>query len=275
VRDELASAGKRSALSDASLLRWLQQLGLAHAIPVQGEAFYVLEIDNTATTEADPLELLMAEKPSGVICYFSAIAAHSLTTQPVAHHHVAELQPPQATAPRRQTTEESPGEHQQAAQARGRRPRSLGSVLFPFQDVPFYLTRRSSRLVPGVQMRMHGPRTQLRITTREQALLDSLYKPHHCGGPAVVFEAWETASNVSGLDEEQLSQYLRAMDYPATTRRAGAMLELLGYKPGAELSRVFEAQREAIDPDSPYARISLLPGVPYSNLNERWLVTTP
>jgi predicted transcriptional regulator of viral defense system len=126
-----------------------------------------------------------------------------------------------------------------------------------------------------MQTRAHGPRTQLRITTREQTLLDSLYKPHHCGGPAVVFEAWETALGAGGLDEERLAEYLRKMDYPATARRTGAMLQVLGYVPGTDLSRVLEEQREAIDPDSPFARISLLPGVPYANLNERWLVNIP
>src|SRR5207237_3233319 len=43
-------------------------------------------------------------------------------------------------------------------------------------------TRRSARLVLGVQSRDYGPRTRIRITTLEQTLLDTLSKPFHCGG---------------------------------------------------------------------------------------------
>ena len=50
-------------------------------------------------------------------------------------------------------------------------------------------------------MRAYGPRAQIRITTLEQTLLDSLYKPFLCGGPEVVFEAWQDA--VDRLDRMQ------------------------------------------------------------------------
>ena len=38
---------------------------------------------------------------------------------------------------------------------------------------------------------------------------------------------------------------------------------------------VQEACRSTIERQNPFARISLLPGVEYQNLNERWLVNTP
>ncbi len=66
----------------------------------------------------------------------------------------------------------------------------LGTLLFIYQGTTYYTTKRSSRLAPGVQLRDFGPRTQLRITTCEQTLLDALEKPIHCGGAEVVFEAW-------------------------------------------------------------------------------------
>ena len=49
----------------------------------------------------------MADKPTGVICYFvAAVAFHALTTQVVVqHHHVAELQPAS------EKTEEPPFSH--------------------------------------------------------------------------------------------------------------------------------------------------------------------
>jgi hypothetical protein len=222
-----------------------------------------------------PLELLMAGKPSGVVCYFSAVALHALTTQLIEHHHVAELRP-EGPGPASARPEEDVAERPERPPASGsRRPRGLGKLLFRFQGVPFYSTRRSARLVPGVQTRGHGPRAQIRITTVEQTLLDTLYKPFHCGGPEVVFEAWQEGVASRRIDEERLVAYLRAMNYPATARRLGVMLELAGGAPGAELRRFLEACQEAIDRQSPHARISLLPGVDYQNLNEPWLVNTP
>ena len=65
------------------------------------------------------------------------------------------------------------------------------------------------------------------------------------------------------------------MAYPAIARRVGAMLDLLDYNPGNELRGTLDSFRAAIDRNSPFARISLLPGICYSNLNETWLVNMP
>jgi hypothetical protein len=275
VRNELAAEGVESGLSHSSLLEWLCRLRLASPLPVESESVYLLEIGASAEAEVDPLELLMAGKPSGVICYFSAVAFHALTTQLVEHHHVAELRP-RGPGPVSGRPEEDVAERPERPPASGsRRPRGLGKLLFRFQGIPFYSTRRSARLVPGVQTRGYGPRARVRITTLEQTLLDTLYKPFHCGGPEVVFEAWQEGVASRRIDEERLVAYLRAMNYPATARRLGVMLELAGGTPGAELRRFLEACQEAIDRQSPHARISLLPGVDYQNLNEPWLVNTP
>jgi hypothetical protein len=275
VRDEMAAEGMETGLSHRSLLEWVCRLGLASPLPVEGESIYLLEIGASAKAEVDPLELLMASKPSGVLCYFSAVAFHALTTQPVEHHHVAELRPqgpgPQSESAKGEGSERSEG----ATAAGGRTPRRLGTLLFRYQGVPFYSTRRSARLVPGVQTRGHGPRTRVRITTLEQTLLDTLYKPFQCGGPEVVFEAWHEGVASRRVDEERLVEYLRAMNYPASARRLAVMLGLVGCTPGAELRQFLEACRGAIDRQGPYARISLLPGVDYQNLNEPWLVNTP
>jgi hypothetical protein len=72
-----------------------------------------------------------------------------------------------------------------------------------------------------------------------------------------------------------LVEYLREMNYPATARRLGVMLEVVGYTPGNELKRLLDDHRDAIDRQNPFARISLLPGVDYQNLNGPWLVSTP
>jgi hypothetical protein len=274
VREELAKERMKTALRHVSLLEWICQLGLCSPLSVDGESIYLLEIGATAEAEVDPLELLMASKPAGVICYFSAVAFHGLTTQLVQHHHVAEMY----SLERGQETENAKREgldrHEPTVSAGSRAPRRW-TLLFHYQGVPFYITRRSARLVPGVQTRNYGPRTRLRITTLEQTLLDTLYKPFYCGGPEVVFEAWQEAVASRRMDEERLVEYLRAMNYPASTRRIGVMLGLVGWSPGEELRRLLEACQAGIDRQSPYARISLLPGVVYQNLNESWLVNTP
>jgi predicted transcriptional regulator of viral defense system len=122
-------------------------------------------------------------------------------------------------------------------------------------------------------VRAHGPTTLIRITTKEQTLIDTLYKPLHCGGPEVVFEAWD--EGMGALDEERLANYLQLMNYPATTRRVGALLESRAYQPGVELLRVLRHAQESIDRRHPFVRISLLPGMPYTTLDSAWMVDFP
>jgi hypothetical protein len=274
VRDELAAEGMKRDISHRSLLEWVCSLGLASPLPVEGQSIYLLEIGASAEAGVEPLELLMASKPSGVVCYFSAVAFHGLTTQLLEHHHVADLQP-KHPGPQTKIAKDARSEGSEGVTAAGSRNPPGWTLLFRYQGIPFYSTRRSVRLVPGIQTRGYGPRTQLRITTLEQTLLDTLYKPFHCGGPEVVFEAWQESIASRRVDDERLVEYLRAMNYPATARRLAVMLGLMAYTPGDELRRFLEACREAIDRQSPHARISLLPGLDYQNLNEPWLVNTP
>ncbi|QVL31108.1 hypothetical protein KIH39_19985 [Telmatocola sphagniphila] len=275
IREELAAEQVKSDLSHASLLDWICQLRLATLLPVDNESVFLFEIGASSESEMDPLELLMAAKPSGVICYFSAVAFHELTTQLVEHHHVAELQLPTPASDKKRLPLEISEPSESLMNSESRAPRGLGKLLFQAQGTSFYSTRRSSRLVPGVQTRAYGPRAQIRITTLEQTLLDTLYKPFHCGGPEVVFEAWREAVASRRIDEERLVDYLRIMSYPATARRLAVMLELAGGAPGAEFRRFLDASQLAIDRQSPHACISLLPGVDYQNLNVLWLVNTP
>ncbi len=276
VRDGIAKekTGDRQ-ITHSSLLEWVTSLGLAHSVPVEGKSFYLVEVGASADAEVDPLELLMADKPTGVICYFSAVAFHALTTQVVAHHHVAELQPASEKTEERPSVTELSEESIKPTTTATPTPRAMGSLLFRYKETPYYLTRRSSRLVPGIQTRSHGPRTRIRITTLEQTLLDTLYKPFSCGGPGVVLEAWQGSLTFRNLDEERLVEYLKKMNYPATARRLGAMLELVGYAPGKELQQLLETCQATVNREGQFARISLLPGVHYENINDRWLVAMP
>ena len=275
VRDELAIQGHGSSQSHSSLLDWMCKIRLMAKLPIEGASIYLFEAGATTESEVDPLELLMASVPAGVICYMSAIVYHGLTTQHAGHHHIAKLVPTKPTQEIEQA-EVLPSETPNLSPASGdRKSRGLGTQLFQFHQVSYYRTDKTIKLVPGVQTRSYGPRTNIRITTVEQTLLDSLYKPFHCGGPEVVFEAWQEAIQSDRIDEGRIVSYLHTMQYPATTRRLAVMLEQYGYSPRTELSKFFESALNAIDRNGPYARISLLPGVNYTTLNDEWLVHTP
>jgi predicted transcriptional regulator of viral defense system len=288
--DRLFRAVKRNIgqskprVSNMELLHWLEKLGLAWPVEADGADFYLLELGASARSDIDPLELLMAYEPSGVVCYFSALAFHSLTSQMPSHHHVAVVTKSSRTenaeksgqtrteeAPYRETIPKSDGSN------KGTRGKvsPLGKSVFSYLDIPYYLTRRAERLLPGVQNRSNGPRGRFRITTYEQTLLDTFHKPQNCGGPAVVLEAWQEASTSGRLDEERLLAYLKQMDYPSTTRRLGAMLHLMDYTPGVELGNYLDRARQGISREAPHSQISLLPGFDYSNLDETWLVKSP
>jgi len=275
IRGELTESGLRSKVSNKSLLQWLSSVNIAREVVTEGMSFHVLEIGTPLGNTPDPLELLMAARPKGVICYFSSVAFHSLTTQQVAHHHVAMLQKPTVNLTTNKTGDAITDAVADGTKSPSSQPPQLGQIIFRYEGTPYYVTKRSSRLVPGVQLRAYGPRVNLRITTYEQTLIDTLYKPFHCGGPEVVFEAWQEARRASRLDEEWLADYFQKMMYPATARRTAVMFKLNGYVPGEALRHVLDETREVINRESEFALISLLPGVEYKNLDEEWLVHTP
>jgi hypothetical protein len=274
----------KQPLSNSELLNWMNKLGLASAVEADGETFYLLEIGASPTSEIDPLELMMAYEPFGVICYFSAIAYHSLSSQVPSHHHVAVLTDSTRKRDANETglgnADDGPREEMTVNTTSGgkrtrNKPNALGKVIFSYSGIPYHSTRRMRRLLPGVQNRSNGPRGRIRITTYEQTLLDTLHRPQNCGGPAVVLEAWQEASTSGRLDEERLLGYLNQMDYPSTTRRIGAMLQIMDYTSGAELKSYLDRAKRNIDRRSPYSQISLLPGFDYANLDEEWLVKSP
>lgn len=277
--------------------------------------FYLLDPSAVATgTPPDPLELLQAYQSAGVICYFSALAYHSLTTQLASHHHIAnpclpvqsqDGDPCQTThrhaagttgsgggGPQRENATQEAADSGSTAIRRKRNP--LGTEVFTYQGIPCYLHRRRSNLLQGAQVRDVDARTRLRITSREQTLLDTLQTPAACGGVAVVFEAWENGT--LDLDEERLAERLQGLNHPLVFRRVGAMLERLGYRAGSRLQGLLqkhqfpdeehhfssallapgsmEAAAAAAAPPAPQA-IALLPGHPFATLSPRWGVLVP
>lgn len=151
----------------------------------------------------------------------------------------------------------------------------MGKLQFAYRGVPYYLSDRDQRRIPGVQSRYFSNRTIFNVTTFEQTLLDTLHRPLHCGGQAVVFEAWETA--LSALNEARLLDYLRTIDDPKLDRRVGYLLTVaMKYKPGTalaeHLAHAAGSQRAGREP-SDY--IPLLTGVRYQRTDDRWRLEVP
>ncbi len=262
--------------SGIKILNHLLSMGLAFEIPLDDETnptpshrFFLLGLEGLKESIIDPLELLQAYQPSGVICYFSALAHLSLTTQTATHHHVATL-----TKKGNQPQYRSIESHKVSSPSTEKPERSrLGSKAFEYQGISYFLTKRFTHSIPGIQTRILSPRTKIRITTLEQTLLDTLQFPFHCGGPETVFEVWE--KQYFRLDEDVLLSYIKKIRIPPLLRRAGTMLDLFGRKPQKALSQYFDKSKKDLIASSEFNQISLLRGVEYSRQNSDWNVLIP
>lgn len=255
------------------ILEHLQNTGLVSHIAVEVDAsspsadFYMLDFEGASPNEVDPLELLQAFKPDGIICYFSALSYYGLTTQITSQHHIAVLTKPSIPAQRNER------EYAEASAPGTGKRNPLGQKAFMFQGVPFFFTRRTPTRLVGIQTRDQSPRTRLRITTLEQTLLDTLHRPFPCGGLAVIMEAWEKGTR--NMDEERLAEHLHTMSHTDTYRRVGAMLELVGRTAHSPLKEQLAEIKRALPRPTPENRISLLPGIDFPNTNETWQVGIP
>jgi hypothetical protein len=280
VRDGLHAQQVRGAtrFSASELLAYLTEVHLAHKVPTEGipghrggpPAFYVLDIGRpTDGPRVAPLELLLAHKPEGFVCYFTALAFHGLTTQQPAFHHVAVPSAPSSREVQETAIANVPESPPVGHAGSRRRPNALGEPVFTYDGVSYYVTRRNPRLAPGVQTRHLDSRTLIRITTREQTLLDTLHRPRSCGGPEVVFEAWKTG--LPEIDETLLARYIETMGYAPSARRTGAMLSLLGHQPRSDALRtILDRFRNCADEPIP-----LLAGIEYPRLDAAWSIRTP
>ena len=276
LRDEIASIlndtpSLKSLRPARKMIESLQRIGWIKSIPVESQGaateFFLVDMEAGKKEIVDSLELLQALRPSGVICYFSAINYYDLTTQIPPHHHIAWF-PSKPGNPG--------GVANKAAQTKEPAERNpLGVEKFRFQGVPYFLTKRDPSLMAGVQLREVSSRTRLRITTLEQTLLDTLLQPVRSGGEAVIFETWENA--MEQFDPDRMAQHLSAIERTYLDRRAAAMLEMLGIRLEstalkARFSRVQErlkSEQEALVP------LPLLPGFDFPNCNKGWNIQVP
>ena len=250
----------------------LKRMGWIHSIKVQSPAgtelddFLLLDMEASKGEPIYPLELLQSYLPDGVVSYFSAVNYYELTTQVVAHHHIARLNPPKAKQSLETVKIKEP-----SGEAVERNP--LGTEIFNFDDVGYYSNKRDASLVPGIQFRVVSPRCWLRITTLEQTLLDALMQPVRCGGEAVALEAWETG--VKQIDADRMAEHLAKIQRDDLDRRVGAALEMVGADfTASALGRRLNAVSDRLTAQD-VPEIPLLAGFEFPESSKTWKVRTP
>lgn len=259
------AVGAPESISGTKLLASLEACGLAkqHAFdaPKSGKApFKIYCLDVGGEPPISPIELLTATQPNferSVICYFTALEYHQLTTQTAPHHHIAQIKNYPPTEARSKETALPPVA-----------PPPMGTVLLCHDEIPYYVSKRDRLLAPGIQTVVMAPHCIARITTLEQTLLDTLHRPWSCGGPAVVFEAWEQA--VSQIDESRLANYLEQIASPDLYRRTGYMLEQHEHTVSDRTLKQSLAAAKAAFATDHTSPVPLLPHVPQQTLNQDW-----
>ncbi len=252
----------RKSLTGKLLVEHLIKSGLAEKLSTSSEngnykyPFYYV---GTGDTKAiDNLEIIQAFKHQGIICYFSAISYHQLTTQMIPHHHIATLIKVQKKA---KIIPDNSSE---------KKIHKLGTYLFDYEAIPYYWTQRDQKLIPGIQSVYLSDKAIVNVTTLEQTLLDTLHRPWHCGGPAVVFEVWE--KGLERINESRLGEYLNSINNPLYNRRVGCMLDLNQHKvTDLNLTGILQKAKESANKPVD----NLLPIVPSGDIEKKWNLELP
>lgn len=261
ARDTLDSTFLREC-SGVQLIHLLEKAAVIRPIPVQSAPskkparLYSVGFDPAGAT-IPAAELLQAHVPDGILCYFTAIELHGLSTQPPPHYHVALKRAPD---PKRTPTMATPSSD---------KPLPLGTLEFSTEGVGYYLTRRGQDNLVGIQRRQLNPYCVVQVTTLEQTLLDCLHRPHSAGGAAVVFEAWE--QGLARTSPDKVLALATTLGDPTLLRRTGYMIER--FAPG---SGTIETAKHLIGQTSPHETLpTLLPGIPYTRPDAAWGLRTP
>jgi hypothetical protein len=269
ILGEILASLNRAGFRDTSAATLIDQLvlgGIATPVPLdhprgarQRYHLYAMGL-GLGVDKLHPIELLQAAVPAGIVCYFGALQVYELTTQSPSQYHIARRvgTPSPRTAPT--DPDYVPGLGSAVS------PR-LGTQMFVRQGVPYYSTRRDARWLRATQVRYLNDKSRFNVTTLEQTLIDTVHRPASCGGPSVVLEAWDNASEQ--YNAERLAVLLREIDDSYLTRRVGYLLEMLGHPVEGELSNVLDVARQTVL-RSPLDRALLFPGIPYTRLDTRW-----
>jgi hypothetical protein len=243
------------SLQDASILVPLASPSPSAETP--SDALYAVGL-NPDPASLDPLEILTALEPQGIVCYFTAYVLHDLTTQIPSFHHVARLV-------NREVSDSPPPPRDRSDDVQAPR---LGTLRFTFAGLQFYSTQRARQLVPGVQRRHVHSGLRIRCTTLEQALLDGVLRPVSCGGASVVLEGWERGIGTANV--ELLLHYAEAMDRPLLLPRIGYLLEQF-----AGPSSTTERLRQRVRATGDGSVGTLLPGMQFARVDTRWSLMVP
>lgn len=274
VRKEQLAELKSTFPPAKSVIARMLEIGWLRQIPVESSTgedapptLYLLDMEATEEDLPDPWELMQGYRPGGVLCYFGAAAFHELTTQEPSFYHMANLRP---SGPKPE-----PGEIPaiEAADGTKRERDPLGTLEFRFQGLACYTTNRDESTIPGIQTRDYGPRAQLRITTLEQTMLDTLWQPLKCGGESLVFEVWERG--VQRWNPERLAKHLKSIDRQDWERRVGAMLSILGVEADGSLQGLLSDRKKSLRTSVANPPIPLMPGLPGSRLLTEWSILAP
>lgn len=245
---------------------WIQPIPLESKTDKKAPSLFLLDMEASEEEFPEPWELLQAFKPAGVICYLGAASFHELTTQVPTFYHIANLRPP--------TPDNTPDEVQSSETSSNQTDQKrdpLGSFGFRFDDSDYYTTSRDESTIPGWQTRTRGPRTNLRITTVEQTILDTLWQPLKFGGESIAFEVWERGVQVWNPDK--MAKHLGTINRQDWIRRVGAMLSLLGVKVEGDLKELL--QKSSLNLSGHEIPLALLPDLPATNLIKEWGILTP
>lgn len=251
-------------------------MGLLIPIPVKtrfggeiADEFFTYGVPEFDSSSVDPLELLQAISPTGIICYFSALSRLELITQIASHHHVA--------IPTHRLSSYLPMNHPNEKGRTNKGPSTnrsrLGTASFYYDGIPFYTTKRLSDNIPGTTLTMLSPRVNIRVTNLEQTLLDTLQFPIHCGGSETVFEAWK--SGLEMIDEAVIIDYLKRINIRPLTRRFATILDLFGIQPTSALKDYLLSSKELYLQTDDFHLIPLLRGLEFPNLHEEWNIQIP
>jgi predicted transcriptional regulator of viral defense system len=271
VRNELQLSAN---LSGKYLLKALVESSLAtrkiiNDVPQGKNPHVVYCLEFGGVPEISSEELLLTTQSDflkTVICYFSAICHHELTTQIPAYHHIARLKN-MGKRSREEHLKVLSLKQEGVGNSLNVKP-SLGTLLFTYDGTLYYQTTRDQTLVPGVQEVQFSPTLLARVTTLEQTLLDTLHNPWSCGGPAVVFEAWQ--NGVPLIDDSLFNEYLCKIGRVDFDLRVGYMLEQFEYDYCSEgLAKRFVNAKKLIKQRN-LPLLPLLPKVPGQNKNMEW-----
>ena len=258
--------------SAESLVETLVTSGILHPLDLAtaDRAISIYSVGPQTRDSVDPIEVLEAALPAGVICYFTALQFYGLTTQIASHHHIARLV---RRAPSKSPAQRTPRRSSADGGTSLKHRDPFGTFLFTYQAQPYYRTDRGTHTIAGIQLRNLNDKTIARITTREQTLLDTLHRPLSCGGPSVVWEAW--TRGVSELDASSLADILKTLDDSRLLRRVGYMLQSREYSAPKVLGEILDDARQQARRLDDEEAIPLLPGIPGTQLDPHWRLRLP